>query len=235
MSYKKDAWNISYLSGDNIVFYPDVEVVRFISKYIKKRVGVGVDDYKSIMDCNTVLDLGCGIGRHVFYLDENGFDAYGVDYSDVAINKAKEWALQINKLHLMPKFQVCNTTRLPESWSNFFDIVVSYGVLDSMPFVTALDTIQNVHRVLKNEHLFYFDVVSGDDLNHYREYSGEEVVNTEFEHDTIQSYFNLTKIEKMLKGYFEIIDIVLVQRESVLRPQKNSRYHVVCKKINRNV
>ena len=39
MRNNKQAWEKSYLRGDNHVFYPHEEVIRFVSKYIRKRVG----------------------------------------------------------------------------------------------------------------------------------------------------------------------------------------------------
>jgi len=36
----QEAWEESYRRGDNFVFYPHEEVIRFVSKYIRKRVGL---------------------------------------------------------------------------------------------------------------------------------------------------------------------------------------------------
>lgn len=36
---KKDKWDAIYKNKDNFVFYPHEEVIRFVSKYIRKRVG----------------------------------------------------------------------------------------------------------------------------------------------------------------------------------------------------
>ena len=40
MNLKKKEWNQSYKNKDNFIFYPHEEVIRFISKYIKKRIGL---------------------------------------------------------------------------------------------------------------------------------------------------------------------------------------------------
>lgn len=39
-----------------------------------------------------VIDLGCGTGAKVVHLAEVGYDAWGVDFSEVAIRKAEERA-----------------------------------------------------------------------------------------------------------------------------------------------
>lgn len=36
---KKDKWDAIYKNKDNFVFYLHEEVIRFVSKYIRKRVG----------------------------------------------------------------------------------------------------------------------------------------------------------------------------------------------------
>lgn len=40
----------------------------------------------------TVLDLGCGMGRHCIYLAAEGFRVIGVDISTSALKTAKAWS-----------------------------------------------------------------------------------------------------------------------------------------------
>lgn len=85
------AWNEAYDRGGNIVFYPHEEIIRFVNRYVKKRAGI--KEFIPIMDMLSEqeyqfasLDLGCGIGRHVKFLDEFGLNPYGIDLSGTAIN-----------------------------------------------------------------------------------------------------------------------------------------------------
>lgn len=80
----------------------------------------------------------------------------------------------------------------------YFDFVVSHGVLDNMPFEIARKAVEETHRVIKKDGLFYFDVVSGCDYKHLREYAGKEIVKTQHENGTVQSYFNLSKINLLI-------------------------------------
>jgi len=41
MENQKKKWEESYLNRDNFVFYPHEEVIRFVSKSIRKRIGLG--------------------------------------------------------------------------------------------------------------------------------------------------------------------------------------------------
>ncbi len=92
MDEHKHNWDESYLNKDNFVFYPHEEVIRFVSKYIRKRVGLeAFHDVVPGVVGSRILDLGCGIGRHVMYCHDMGLQAYGVDLSSVAIQVAREW------------------------------------------------------------------------------------------------------------------------------------------------
>jgi ubiquinone/menaquinone biosynthesis C-methylase UbiE len=229
MKQKKDEWNNSYEHGDNFVFYPHEEIIRFISKYIKKRTGISKFDTK--IDGKKCLDLGCGIGRHIIYLDEMEFEPYGVDISEYAVDYAKKWFMHEGKNHLKSRLTVGSIDKLPYE-NESFDFVISHGVLDSMEFNTAESGVKEVYRVLKNNGYFYFDVVSGNDYNHYREFAGEEIVETEHEKNTIQSYFNFEKVKRLIGDSFKIVECVLIQRESVITTVKNSRYHIIARKVS---
>lgn len=41
-----------------------------------------------------VIELGCGAGHYVIYFAKNGFDATGVDISEIAIDMARASALR---------------------------------------------------------------------------------------------------------------------------------------------
>jgi len=79
--------------------------------------------------------------------------------------------------------------------------------------------------------LAFISLISGDDSEHFREYAGEEVVQTEHERDTIQSYFNMWKIRDLISGTgFKIKWCSLITEESVIDRYKNGRYYIVLKK-----
>lgn len=92
-NFFKEQWEKSYINKDNFVFYPNEAVIRFTSKYIRKKVGLNeFVDMHNWPDNPKVLDLGCGIGRHIIYNLDMKLDIYGIDLSEVAINFAREWA-----------------------------------------------------------------------------------------------------------------------------------------------
>ena len=100
-------------------------------------------------------------------------------------------------------------------------------MLDSMPFEIARAACVELARVMPVGGIFYCDLISGDNSDHVREFSGEERVQTTHEEGTIQLYFNLTKIEAMIKGVFDIKECNLIRRENVFSGIFTSRYHLV--------
>lgn len=230
MENSKTQWEQSYLSRDNFVFYPSEEVIRFVSRNICKRIGLR--EYTNVVGESTgqkVLDLGCGIGRHVVFLQDLGLESYGVDLSEEAIKVAREWAQQRN----MPDVE----TRLVQGdvrqlvWTDdFFDHVISCGVLDSMPFEIATLAVAEIARVTKTGGLFYCDVISGDDSTHAREYQGEEIVATTHENGTVQSYFNYGKVERLFGSAFDVVECYLIRKENISTGAYISRYHLIFRK-----
>jgi SAM-dependent methyltransferase len=229
MDFQKQQWEDSYSNRDNFLFYPHEEVIRFISKYIRKRTGLS--EFKDVLQDSTkkrVLDFGCGIGRHVMYCHDMGLVGYGIDLSKRAVAVAHQWAREKGIEKPEERIVVGEARTLP--WvDSFFDFVVSHGVLDSMHFEMARAACRELARVLKPEGLFYCDLVSGDDSVHAREFAGEEKVTTVHEHGTIQCYYNFTKINELIADSFELLECNLIRCENVLSGNYTARYHLVLK------
>ena len=61
-------------------------MVRFVNRYIKRRINHVVKNINYYF-----LDIGCGIGRNIQYLVENGYKVTGIDISTVAINNPRKF------------------------------------------------------------------------------------------------------------------------------------------------
>lgn len=232
MTQKKlaSAWNKSYKQGDNLLFYPNEEVIRFASAYIKKRIGL--KKYKTIKKVRRILDLGCGIGRHVWFFDDLGIETYGVDLSSYAIAIAKKMAYLLKKENLTKRLICMSSTKLdmPDA---FFDAVITHGTLDSMSFVTAQESMHEIDRVLTTEGYLYADFISGDDSRHAREFDGETISTNMHERGTVQSYFNYTKILKIINTTnLELVYTRLKKEIDVTTGNVDSRWHCVFIKRN---
>ncbi len=78
-----------------------------------------------------VLHLQCHFGQDTLSLERLGAEVTGVDFSDVAIEKANQLA---SKLGSSARFICCDLYRLPEVLEEEFDMVfTSYGTIGWLP------------------------------------------------------------------------------------------------------
>ena len=78
--------------------------------------------------------------------------------------------------------------------------------------------------------MFYCDLISGDDFNHYPEFYGEELIDTKHERGTIQAYYNYAKIVDLIDGNFEIVEANLIRNNNIVTGSFHSRYHLILKR-----
>jgi cyclopropane fatty-acyl-phospholipid synthase-like methyltransferase len=225
VSLYKEKWDESYLKKQNYLFYPNEEVVRFASKFLRKQVDL--KKFKDLtINLDKLIDIGCGIGRHVIYGNDLGLNAYGVDLSSEAIEFARNWAAQEGVLDAENRLLEASVDKIPFP-DDFFDVAVSHGVFDSMSFDVAKAGIVEASRVLRHNAYFYLDLISGDDSRHPPGYCDEEIVSGAHEQDTVQSYFNFEKIINLLDRRFTVVECNLIRRKNILTEQFDSRYHLV--------
>jgi SAM-dependent methyltransferase len=223
-------WEQSYQRRENYLFWPHEEVIRFFSRYIRKRIGLREFRDVSSKREPRVLDLGCGIGRHVIFAFHMGCEPYGVDLSAFAVAEAIRWASEEGLPDASSRIVQSDLRQLP--WPNdYFDFAVSHGVLDSMRFEVARAAVAELARVTVPGGLFYCDLISGESSEHPPGFSGEVVVQTTHESGTTQSYFDADKIERLSAGCFRVIDGVLIRRTQVETGEYKSRYHLVLRRI----
>jgi len=80
-----------------------------------------------------VIDLGCGTGANVVGLAARGFDATGVDFSTVALAKARERARGAGVEGRCRFLEVDLTApALPETVGDAYDLVLDFGTLDDL-------------------------------------------------------------------------------------------------------
>jgi|ETNmetMinimDraft_33_1059910.scaffolds.fasta_scaffold30690_1 ubiquinone/menaquinone biosynthesis C-methylase UbiE len=228
MSYKK-IWDKSYKNKDNYLFYPNEEVIRFVNKYIERKTTLTTKNKNKYF-----LDIGCGSGRHIKYIVENGYFCYGVDISSKALNYAKSF-LDLNGYNNKQfKLVNCNSSQIPLP-STSIDYIVAEAALDSMPDIDIKKTIDEAQRLLKSGGLLYCSLIKLENkknlkLNYKYLGNGNYKVNTRHEKNTIQVFFDKKKITKYFSDFI-IKDIVLVKRLNLNNKSLSElRYHLVCQK-----
>lgn len=224
---KKKEWEEAYKNRDNIVFYPDEEVVRSVAVHIKKRIGL--DEFIVRREIETVLDLGCGFGRHVKFLDEMGFKVFGTDLSEIAIELAKKWFVSIDKPYLAERLTACSATNLPYE-NESFDFVLCYGMLDCMSFDIAKQSMDEATRVLKKGGFLHIDLYS-DNFEETSKHGYEVVAEPGTATGTVRSYFDNEKIDLLLGGRYETVDGYLLLKKSLINNTERYRRCLDLEKI----
>ncbi|RPG31773.1 MAG: class I SAM-dependent methyltransferase [Muricauda sp. TMED12] len=87
-----------------------------------------------------ILDLGCGHGRNISYLYNLGFQVTGIDFSDVAINDAK----QLCDATFITKNLVEETNWIDDT----FDVVIDFGFYHFFPSERRYVYVQELLKVL---------------------------------------------------------------------------------------
>ena len=104
--------------------------------------GVGVrDDLRWLLAsgrldrsaCTRVVDLGCGTGANVVFLAEQGFEATGIDFSKVAIGKARERAADAGVVRQcrFVEADLTETDHASELGAPY-DLLIDFGTLDDL-------------------------------------------------------------------------------------------------------
>lgn len=87
-----------------------------------------------------LLDIGCALGFFLSFAEKN-FETYGIDISPLAIKKAKEIVKK-------SKLSVCNAQDKYPFQNDFFDIVVSFDVIEHLE--NPKQSVDEAFRVLKS-------------------------------------------------------------------------------------
>jgi SAM-dependent methyltransferase len=94
----------------------------------------------------TVLDLGCGTGRHAVYFAQNGFSVSGLDNSPEGIEMARQWLADEG---LLADLRLQNMAETLPYTNGFFDVVLSIQVIHHARIATIRSIIREIARVLK--------------------------------------------------------------------------------------
>jgi tellurite methyltransferase len=104
----------------------------------------------------TVLDIGCGIGRHAVFLAQQGFTVTAIDASDAGLEVARRSAHQAG---VDIDFHKAEFTDLPFA-DDSFDLVLAWNVIYHGDEEVVRQALEEIKRVLKPEGLFQGTMIS---------------------------------------------------------------------------
>jgi tellurite methyltransferase len=109
-----------------------------------------------------ILDVGCGVGRHVLYLGKHGFQVAGVDISPSGVKMAQAMCAEQG---IVLDGRVSDMTTLP--WPDqYFDAALSTSTIHHQLRAGIVQTLTEVWRVLKPGGVFLVDLLNTDTITY---------------------------------------------------------------------
>lgn len=191
-----------YSKGKQLNLYPYDILVSLIAR---RYFGIPKDERKEIK----ILDLGCGGGNNSMFLAENGFDVYGIDGSESAIECCKKRFVERG---LTGTFDVADFSELPFE-DGFFDCAVDRESVYANNYSDIENTINQVYDKLKPGGIFISFMYN---TGHTGMKYGEEVEKNTYTNfsegpfkETKKAHFvDRDEVEKELFNKFEIKSII---------------------------
>jgi len=143
------------------------------------------------------LELGCGTGEKVIYLDSKGFKVIGVDISQTAIKHARKLA---KKGKVKTDFYAKDATDLSFLKDHKFDFVLDFANLHGIAKNKQQVYAQQIAKYTKTGGLFFLRCFSKRTPNRNKDYFIDRIVG-----DWKVWYFSEKDIQKLFGNNFKII------------------------------
>jgi len=164
------------------------------------------------LDGNRILDLGCGAGRHLVFLEGQGFICHGTDHAQKGLLSARAW-LQEEGFPL--RLTQSEMDQLPYASSSFNAVlclyVIYHGTVEKIERV-----LQEIYRLLDPGGLSLVTFISDQ---HHRYGCGDEIESgtfiTHIDADAgIPYHFSSEEELIRMVGDFRVLELELLEREN---------------------
>lgn len=198
-----DIWEKFYKSKleDNWTKVPYDDVVRLFKNSAVKEYN------KTHTEKQKLLELGFGSGINLLHGAIQGYDVYGIDISEDAINYAKN-LFQKNNMHA--SFYNASTDNMPFE-DNFFDVIMESGLLVCLDKNQYLNTISEIQRILKKDGLCYVSCYGESDmriLNACPKINDDFMVKYNYKNSELYiNKYSVNDVLNIFKKDFELVDL----------------------------
>ncbi|MFT5749857.1 MAG: 2-polyprenyl-3-methyl-5-hydroxy-6-metoxy-1,4-benzoquinol methylase [Ancylomarina sp.] len=167
-------------------------------------------DNEIIKACKAI-DIGCGLGNYSRELARMGFEMFGIDFSNVAIEKAKTLAI---KDKLSVEFLVADLTQELKLSLSEFDFAFDYGLLHHIFPENREIFARNVAKLL-NENAFYLSIAFNEEDDYFE---GKEKYR-QTPTGSVLYFSNTDEIKELFSPLFHILDL-----KNITIPGKNGNH-----------
>ena len=147
-----------------------------------------------------ILDLGCGTGRHLVFLEDRGYETYGMDISANGLIYARDW---LQKKGHPARVLIADMTSLPYPPSSF-DIIISMYVIHHNPLADLRLTVREIYRLLHPGGLILLVIPSTRGFRHGRGQQiepGTVIPDIGQDRGIPHHYFDLAEIAREFSDY----------------------------------
>jgi len=195
-------WDELIREGKYRLEIPDDLVVESTSQFLQAGVKI-------------VLDLGCGLGRHMDHFSRLGYPVVGVDISPLALEHSKYVIGDRPQAHLAQ----ANILHLPFA-DKTFCLTLAWRMLHLNRIKQIQQALKETSRVTRKDGLFYCSLRSTKNtLYHLGKEEGEEIEKNTFVmgpgdlEGLIYHFFEKDEIESLLEEDFNLIRLRETQLE----------------------
>lgn len=157
----------------------------YLSPITIKRYHELLDQFESVRKTNKLLDVGCGIGYFLDVAKERGWEVYGTEYTDKAIEICEAKGITMHK-------GVLNPENYP---AGSFDVITSFEVIEHIN--SPNPEIHNISSLLRKGGLFYVTTPNFNSLLRYKLKAAYNVIGWP-EH---LSYYTPATLESLMQRH----------------------------------
>jgi len=201
--------------------YPSENLIQFIARNFYKR---NREEIK-------ILEVGCGTGANLWYISREGFQAFGIDGSEIAIARARERMISEN---LIVDLQIGDIVNLPFV-DGFFDVVIDNECIYSNNYDNSDLILKEIARVLKTNGKFYSRTFSekmfiGEMLNESDSLEYKGIIEGPLKGKGFVRLSSKESIKKLYGKYFVIKSIDYLQYTMMNEAITIDEWVVICDK-----
>lgn len=180
----------------------------------------------------SVLDLGCGLGRHSLLFAQNGFKVTAVDISDYAVKQVRESS---DRLELNIRTLVSDMANLPFR-ENSFDCIFSYLTISHTDTEGFSKILSDIKRILKPDGEIYLTLCSKESQSFkegkFLKIDENTIVKTEEgpENGVPHFFVDFEDVKRLFEPDFQLLrvrHILNCLHEKII--QNNHHYHIWAK------
>jgi SAM-dependent methyltransferase len=209
MNSEPTQWEKIFQRNGHVFPEPRPQVTRFAETLIERGLV-------------SVLDLGCGTGRHVVHMAQKGLRISGLDNAPTALKLAREW---LGKEHLEASLVLSDMRHSLPFESNSFDAVLSTQVIHHAVLAVVLGTASEIERIVRPNGMILISVPTrlaiADDAPEHEEIEPNTFVPTSGTEKGLPHHLFTPEEFRDIFPHFQVMDLqVYDNRVIVLRAIK---------------